>query len=161
MEMNEEFAKKLRASLEALDTRISALEHLVNDTIIGGLKQAAEEYDDDAKFSDFVDTYKDKYEQYQEPAAILFGEDYDLPSDLYDKLKGTEGYGTEGFDEAANVDAMLAEIQNKIDELQALKDKVEEKVEEEKPETEEKVEVEEEIPDEKQLAEEFKMYNHE
>ena len=160
--MDKEFATKLRASLEALDSRISTLEHLVNDTIIGGLKSAAEEYDDDVKYSEFCDKYKDKYESFIEPSVILYGEDYDLPSDMYDKMKETEGYGSEEFDEDGYVDGILLDIQSKIDALEALKNKVEDEAdeaeEEEGDEDEDDEDEEEDIPSDEDLAKEFDQY---
>ena len=163
--MDKEFATKLRASLEALDSRISTLEHLVNDTIIGGLKSAAEEYDDDVKYSEFCDKYKDKYESFIEPSVILYGEDYDLPSDMYDKMKETEGYGSEEFDEDGYVDGILLDIQSKIDALEALKNKVEdeaadatEAAEAEEGDEDENDDDDEEIPSDEDLAKEFDQY---
>lgn len=157
--MDKEFAMKLRASLEALDSRISGLEHLVNDVIIGGLKSAADEYDDDVKFSEFVDRNKSAYESYIEPSVILYGEDYDLPSELYENMKKAEGYGSEEFDEAGYVSNVLKEIQDKIDALEQLKEKVEDEAEkpseEVEPKEEVKVEEEEKIPSEEELSKDF------
>lgn len=160
--MDKEFAMKLRASLEALDSRISGLEHLVNDVIIGGLKSAADEYDDDVKFSEFVDRNKEAYEPFVEPSTIIYGEDFDLPSDMYEKMKSAEGYGTEEFDEAGFVSNILKDIQDKIDALEALKDKVEDKAEEqpaEEKKSEDKEEMKEpkepEIPSDEELSKDF------
>lgn len=165
--MDKEMAIKLRAALEAMDARIAALEHLVNDTIIGGLKSAAEEYEDDEKFSNFCDNYSEVYSPLEPAAAILYGEDYSLPDDLYEKVKKSEGYGSEGFDEAGTVKNLLSEIQSKIDALESLKDKVEEKAEDdvdEKVEDKKDEEVgsdeeEVEIPSEEDLAKEFDEYS--
>lgn len=165
--MDKEMAIKLRAALEAMDARIAALEHLVNDTIIGGLKSAAEEYEDDEKFSNFCDNYSEVYSPLEPAAAILYGEDYSLPDDLYEKVKKSEGYGSEGFDEAGTVNNLLSEIQSKIDALESLKDKVEEKAEDdvdEKVEDKKDEEVgsdeeEVEIPSEEDLAKEFDEYS--
>lgn len=165
--MDKEMAIKLRAALEAMDARIAALEHLVNDTIIGGLKSAAEEYEDDEKFSNFCDNYSEVYSPLEPAAAILYGEDYSLPDDLYEKVKKSEGYGSEGFDEAGTVNNLLSEIQSKIDALESLKDKVEEKAEDdvdEKVEDKKDDEVgsdeeEVEIPSEEDLAKEFDEYS--
>lgn len=165
--MDKEMAIKLRAALEAMDARIAALEHLVNDTIIGGLKSAAEEYEDDEKFSNFCDNYSEVYSPLEPAAAILYGEDYSLPDDLYEKVKKSEGYGSEGFDEAGTVNNLLSEIQSKIDALESLKDKVEEKTEDdvdEKVEDKKDEEVgsdeeEVEIPSEEDLAKEFDEYS--
>ena len=165
--MDKEMAIKLRAALEAMDARIAALEHLVNDTIIGGLKSAAEEYEDDEKFSNFCDNYSEVYSPLEPAAAILYGEDYSLPDDLYEKVKKSEGYGSEGFDEAGTVNNLLSEIQSKIDALESLKDKVkekaednvDEKVEDKKDEEVGSDEEEVEIPSEEDLAKEFDEYS--
>lgn len=115
--MNKEFLMKLKSTLEILDKRMTTLEHIVNDTIIDGMREAAEEYDDNEKYSMFVDTYKGDYEPYCESAKVLFGDDYDLSDALYETLKSEEGYGSEGFDEKSKVLGYLAEIQAKIDAL--------------------------------------------
>ena len=152
--MDKEMAIKLRAALEAMDARIATLEHLVNDTIIGGLKSAAEEYEDDEKFSNFCDSYSEVYSPLEPAAAILYGEDYSLPDDLYEKVKKSEGYGSEGFDEAGTVNSLLSEIQSKIDALEDLKDKVEDKKDEEVGSTEE-----EKVPSEEELSKVFDEYS--
>lgn len=150
--MDKEMAIKLRAALEAMDARIAALEHLVNDTIIGGLKSAAEEYEDDEKFSNFCDNYSEVYSPLEPAAAILYGEDYSLPDDLYEKVKKSEGYGSEGFDEAGTVNSLLSEIQSKIDALEDLKDKVEDKKDVGSEE-------EEKVPSEEELSKVFDEYS--
>lgn len=148
--MEKEFLQKLRASLEALDSRIAGLEHLVNDVIIGGLKSAADEYEDDVKFSEFCDRNKESYESYIEPSIILYGEDYDLPSELYEAAKSKSS--EEGYEEAAFVSSVLHDIQSKIDSLENLKEKVEEKAE---VENKEEVEKKDEIPSEEELSKDF------
>lgn len=115
--MDKTFLVNLRKTLEILDKRLGAVEHLVNNVIIDGMKQAAEEYDDNEKYSIFVDNYKSDYEPYCESAKVLFGDDYDLSDAIYESLKEEEGYGTEGFDEKAKVLSYLSEIQAKIDAL--------------------------------------------
>lgn len=140
--MDEEFKQKLRESLEAIDTRISALEHLVNDVIIGGLKDAADEYADDEAFSSFVDTYGDSYKDLEPYGKILNGDDFDMGSYLYENVKSKRD--TEGFDELSEVTKLLDELKATIDAIKAEKpkeekvveEKVEEKPEEEKPEEE-------------------------
>lgn len=144
--VNAEFAKKLKDAFEALDKRLTAVEHTVNETILGGLQAAADEYDEDCKFSDFVDTYSEKWKGVEGPLHVLYGEDYDVPSAMFEQVKTKEGYGTEGFDEGATLDGILEEIDAKIKGLQDLKDKVED--EKDKPD-------EEEIPSEEQLLEEL------
>lgn len=151
--MDEEFKQKLRESLEAIDTRISALEHLVNDVIIGGLKDAADEYADDEAYSSFVDTYGDSYKDLEPYGKILNGDDFDMGSYLYETVKSKRD--TEGFDELSEVTKLLDELKATIDAIKAEKGEekqVEEKVEEEKPEekAEEKANDDEEF-DEQEL----------
>ena len=158
-----DFKTQLKSSLEDLDKRIMQLEHLVNDVIIGSLESAANEYADNEAFDKFKVNYGESLKDLVEPYKKLFGEDYDLERSLYDDLKATEGYGTEGFDEAgcmaariedlkARIDAIKEDVKEAVEEVEekAPKDKVEVEVEE-KPEDENK---EEEISDE-QLKKEF------
>ena len=158
-----DFKTQLKSSLEDLDKRIMQLEHLVNDVIIGSLESAASEYADNEAFDKFKGNYGESLKDLVEPYKKLFGEDYDLERSLYDDLKATEGYGTEGFDEAgcmtariedlkARIDAIKEDVKEAVEEVEekAPKDKVEVEVEE-KPEDENK---EEEISDE-QLKKEF------
>lgn len=119
--MDEEFKQKLRESLEAIDQRISAVEHLVNDVIIGGLKDAADEYADDEAYSVFVDTYGDNWKEFEPSMKVLRGEDYDMGSDLYEKVKAKRD--TEGFDEANEVMSLLDEVKSKLEALKSLENK--------------------------------------
>ena len=155
--MNEEFLAKLKATLEDFDKRLRMVEHLTNDVIIGSLESAANEYADNEAFETFKGNYGEKLAGLVGPYKKLFGEDYDLERSLYDDLKATEGYGSEGFDEASCMEARIADLQSRIDALKAdveeKKEEIEEKTEE-KPEEEVEVSVEE-IPEE-QLAEELK-----
>lgn len=113
----EEFKMHLKESLEAMDQRISALEHLVNDVIIGGLKDAADEFADDEAYSIFVDNYGDKYKDLEPSMKILNGDDYDIGSDLYERVKSKRD--TEGFDELAEVESIINELQSKISAIKA------------------------------------------
>lgn len=146
--MDEEFKLKLRESLEALDKRISAVEHLVNDVIIGGLKDAADSYADDEAYSVFVDTYKPEYEGFSDAGKALYGEDYDFGSDLYERVKGFRD--TEGFDEAAKVRELLDEFKSIIDRVKQadsseVKPNEEEKITDEGEHNEEKPDSDKEI----------------
>jgi hypothetical protein len=113
----EEFKSHLKESLEAIDQRISALEHLVNDVIIGGLKDAADEFADDEAYSVFVDTYGDKYKDLEPSMKILNGDGYDMGSDLYERVKSKRD--TEGFDELTEVESILNELSSKISAIKA------------------------------------------
>ena len=160
-----DFKTQLKSSLEDLDKRIMQLEHLVNDVIIGSLESAANEYADNEAFDKFKGNYGESLKDLVEPYKKLFGEDYDLERSLYDDLKATEGYGTEGFDEAGCMTARIEDLKARIDAIKEDVKEVVEEVEEKAPEGKVEVEVEEnaedgdkeeeEISDE-QLQEEFK-----
>ena len=139
--MDEEFKLKLRESLEAMDKRISAVEHIVNDVIIGGLKDAADSYADDEAYSVFVDTYKPEYEGFSDAGKALYGDDYDISSDLYERVKGFRD--TEGFDEASKVRELLDEFKGMLDKIRAASEPKTEDATEDKT-VEEEVKVEEE-----------------
>ena len=130
-----DFKTQLKSSLEDLDKRIMQLEHLVNDVIIGSLESAANEYADNEAFDKFKGNYGESLKDLVGPYKKLFGEDYDLERSLYDDLNATEGYGTEGFDEAGCMTARIEDLKARID---AIKEDVEEVVEEVEGEAEEK-----------------------
>lgn len=139
-----DFKTQLKSSLEDLDKRIMQLEHLVNDVIIGSLESAANEYADNEAFDKFKGNYGESLKDLVEPYKKLFGEDYDLERSLYDDLKATEGYGTEGFDEAGCMTARIEDLKARIDAIKEDVEEVVEKVEEKAPEGEAEVEVKEE-----------------
>lgn len=153
--MNNEFISKLKETLEDFDKRIRMLEHLTNDVIIGSLENAANEYADNEAFDNFKSNYSDSLKDLVEPYKKLFGEDYDLERSLYDDLKATEGYGSEEFDEAACMEARIADLKSRID---AIREDVAEVVEdiEEKKDNEDEVIVEEKEISDEQLAKELK-----
>lgn len=141
----EDFKIALKNSLEDLDKRLRMVEHLVNEVIIGSLESAATEYADAEAFDGFKTNYSEKLAHLVGPYKKLFGEDYDLERSLYDELKETEGYGTEGFDEASIMEARIADLAARI---AAVKEDVEE--------VKDVVAEDNEIISEDQLAEEFK-----
>lgn len=133
--MDEKFITSLKATLTALieenkvlKTRLEALEHSVNDVIIGGLKDAANEYEDNEKYSQFVDDFSTVYGPYEEISKILNGDDYDISEALYEGSKGVE-------DVAGFINCEIAKYQAKADALRALKNgtAVEESIPTEEP----------------------------
>lgn len=155
-----DFKTQLKQSLEALDKRVMHLEHLTNDVIIDSLESAAAEYADNEAFDKFKGNYGESLKDLVGPYKKLFGEDYDLERSLYDDLKATEGYGTEGFDEAGCMTARIEDLKARID---AIKEDVEEVAEKVEGEAENKapedgkveVEVEEKTEDEDKDEEEI------
>ena len=153
-----DFKTQLKSSLEDLDKRIMQLEHLVTDVLIGSLESAANEYADNEAFDKFKGNYGESLKDLVEPYKKLFGEDYDLERSLYDDLKATEGYGTEGFDEAGCMKARIEDLKARIDAIKEGVEEVAEKVEEKAPEAKVEVKEEEEKPEEisdEQLKKEF------
>ena len=114
------FMEKLKATLDAiitqnkaLESRLAAIEHSVNDVIIGGLVDAANEYEDNENFSIFTDTYGAQLTPYAEHCKVLNGEDYDIIEEMYEGSKGKE-------DVAAYVAEEIAKIEAKLNALKGL-----------------------------------------
>lgn len=114
------FMEKLKATLDAiinqnkaLESRLAAIEHSVNDVIIGGLVDAANEYEDNENFSIFTDTYGAQLTPYAEHCKILNGEDYDIIEEMYEGSKGKE-------DVAAYVAEEIAKLEAKLNALKGL-----------------------------------------
>lgn len=153
--MDQEFKLKLKDTLVALESRLAALEHSVNNVILQGLRDAADEYADEENYNAFTETYGDSIGKYSDSMKVLCGDDFDLCKELYSALKEADGYGTEGFDEKALMDSKLKDIEEK---LSKLKGPVEEKKEEQKEDSEEK---EDEEPSEEEIARIYKEYKGE
>ena len=132
--MDEEFKLKLKDTLVALETRLTALEHSVNDVIINGLQEAANSYADEENYNRFSSEYGESIGKYADSMKVLCGDDFDLCKELYNALKEAEGYGTDGFDEKALMEGKLKDI---ADKLSKLKEPVEEAKEEVKEEVKE------------------------
>lgn len=139
--MNNEFLDKLRGTLEDFDKRLRMLEHTCNDVIIGSLESAANEYADNEAFDKFKGAYGAEIEPMVGPYKALFGEDYDLERSLYDDLKGTEGYGSEGFDEAGVMKSRIEDLKARLDAVRAEEKEIKEEIKAE--ENNEPAEVEE------------------
>lgn len=136
--MDQEFKLKLKDTLVALESRLSALEHSVNNVILQGLRDAAAEYVDEENYNAFAATYGDSIGKYSDSMKVLCGDDFDLCKELYSALKEAEGYGTEGFDEKALVDSKLKDIEAKLSKLkEPVEVEVEDKSEEDEPSEEE------------------------
>ena len=142
--------QKLYVLLKQMEARINALEHSVNDTLIGGLREAANQYADDAAYGIFCDKYGTAIDTVSPDLAIINGEDFDARRSLYDKIKGMDGYGTDDFDEEAVVMATIEELKNKLNAIRGVKN--EEPVKDEIVAETESVE----LPNEEQLMAELK-----
>lgn len=154
--MDQEFKLKLKDTLVALESRLAALEHSVNNVILQGLRDAADEYADEENYNTFTATYGDSIGKYSDSMKVLCGDDFDLCKELYSALKEADGYGTEGFDEKALMDSKLKDIEEKLTKLKGPVE-VEEKKEEEKKEDSE----EDEEPSEEEIARIYKEYKGE
>lgn len=151
--MDQEFKLKLKDTLVALESRLAALEHSVNNVILQGLRDAADEYADEENYNAFTATYGDSIGKYSDSMKVLCGDDFDLCKELYSALKEAEGYGTEGFDEKALVDSKLKDIEDKLSKLK------EPAVETKKEDSGDKSEEDE--PSEEEIARIYKEYKGE
>lgn len=115
---------KLYTLLKQFEARLNALEDSVNNTLIGGLKEAANAYVDNENYGIFGDKYGAAIDEVAPDLAIINGEDFDARRSLYDKIKGMDGYGSEGFDEEAVVMATIDELKNKLKAIRGVKNEV-------------------------------------
>ena len=142
--------QKLYVLLKQMEARINALEDSVNNTLIGGLKEAANQYIDNEAYGIFCDKYGTAIDTVSPDLTIINGEDFDARRSLYDKIKGMEGYGTDDFDEEAVVMATIDELKNKLAAIRGVKN--EEPVKDVEVAETESVE----LPNEEQLMAELK-----
>lgn len=156
--MDEEFKLKLKDTLVALETRLTALEHSVNDVIINGLQEAANSYADEENYNRFSSEYGESIGKYADSMKVLCGDDFDLCKELYNALKEAEGYGTDGFDEKGLMEGKLKDIEDK---LSKLKEPVEEAKEEVKEEVKEDGDGEDDEPSEEEIERIYKEYKGE
>lgn len=141
---------KLYVLLKQFEARLNALEDSVNNTLIGGLKEAANAYIDGENFNAFGEKYGAAIDEVAPDLAIINGEGFDARRSLYDKIKGMDGYGTDDFDEEEVVKATIDELKNKLNAIRGVKN--EEPVKEETLADNESVE----LPNEEQLMAELK-----
>ena len=142
--------QKLYVLLKQMVARINALEDSVNNTLLGGLREAANQYIDNEQYGIFSEKYGAAIDEVAPDLAIINGEDFDARRSLYDKIKGMEGYGTDDFDEEEVVKATIDELKNKLNAIRGVKN--EEPVKEETLADDESVE----LPNEEQLMAELK-----
>ena len=142
--------QKLYVLLKQMEARINALEDSVNNTLLGGLREAANQYIDNEQYGIFSEKYGPMIDTVSPDLAIINGEDFDARRSLYDKIKGMEGYGTDDFDEEAVVMATIDELKNKLAAIRGVKN--EEPVKDVEVAETESVE----LPNEEQLMAELK-----
>ena len=120
--MNEQFLAELKEILFALDGRVAALEHTLNDVIIQSWKEAAEEEAQAEKERVEAEQRKMALEQFTAsypevaelaaPLKTLYGDEYDVYDDLYSTMQNH--VNDEGFDEAAYVNGQLADVKGRL-----------------------------------------------
>lgn len=142
--------QKLYTLLKQFESRINALEDSVNNTLLGGLREAANQYIDNENYGIFSEKYGPMIDTVSPDLAIINGEDFDARRSLYDKIKGMDGYGSDDFDEESVVKATIDELKNKLNAIRGVKNEVPVK-EETLAETESV-----ELPNEEQLMAELK-----
>ena len=150
------FMEKLKATLDAiitqnkaLESRLAAIEHSVNDVIIGGLVDAANEYEDNENFSIFSDTYGAQLTPYAEHCKILNGEDYDIIEEMYEGSKDKEDVAAYVAEEIAKIEAKLNALKGlttepEVEVVVAEEHSTDENTVDEKPVDEDEEEVDEE-----------------
>ena len=156
--MDEEFKLKLKDTLVALETRLTALEHSVNDVIINGLQEAANSYADEENYNRFSSEYGESVGKYADSMKVLCGDDFDLCKELYNALKEAEGYGTDGFDEKGLMESKLKDIEDKLSKLKTPEEVKEEVKEEAKKED---GDGEDDEPSEEEIERIYKEYKGE
>ena len=115
---------KLYTLLKQFESRINALEDSVNNTLLGGLREAANQYIDNEQYGIFSEKYGPMIDTVSPDLAIINGEDFDARRSLYDKIKGMEGYGSDDFDEEAVVQATIDELKTKLNAIRGVKNEV-------------------------------------
>ena len=110
--MDKQFLMQLKETLVNLDSRLQKMEHIVNEVLIDGMKEAADTVAENEKYSAFVDSFGPTIEPFKDKVVVLYGDELEPNNVLYEAMKKIDGYGSEGFDEANAVNEML----NAIDE---------------------------------------------
>ena len=141
--------QKLYVLLKQFEARLNALEDSVNNTLIGGLKEACNKYIDDENYGAFGEKYGAMIDEVSPDLAIINGEDFDARRSLYDKIKEMDGYGSDDFDEEEIVKSTIEELKNKLAAIRGVKNEAPVK---EETLAEESVE----MPSEEQLMAELK-----
>lgn len=139
---------------KALESRLAALEHTVNDVVVKSLVEANAQYEYDTGLEAFRSAHPELADLDPKLKA-LYGDEYDTAKAFYDNRP--ESY-EEGMDESGWVASMLEEINGKLSALMGLQAPAEEaSVAEDSPaEGEAVVEEEVTVPDEEQLKAELK-----
>ena len=140
---------------KALESRLAALEHTVNDVVVKSLIEANDQYEYDTGLEAFRSAHPELADLDPKLKA-LYGDEYDTAKAFYDNRP--ESY-EEGMDENGWVASMLEEINGKLSALMGLQTPAAEEapVAEGSPaEGEAVVEEEVTVPDEEQLKAELK-----
>ena len=139
---------------KALESRLAALEHTVNDVVVKSLVEANAQYEYDTGLEAFRSAHPELADLDPKLKA-LYGDEYDTAKAFYDNRP--ESY-EEGMDENGWVASMLEEINGKLSALMGLQAPAEEApvVEDSPAEGETVVEEEIAVPDEEQLKAELK-----
>jgi hypothetical protein len=108
---------QLKDILTALNDRVTNLEHDVNDTLIGGLKKASDEYKDAEDYKTFSGKYGNSISEVEPFLKCINGDDYDSVKGFFNAIKTVDGYGKEGFDSDALMAAKIEELKEKMKRL--------------------------------------------
>lgn len=136
---------------KALESRLAALEHTVNDVVVKSLVEANDQYEYDTGLEAFRSAHPELAD-IDPKLKALYGDEYDTAKAFYDNRP--ESY-EEGMDENGWVASMLEEINGKLSALMGLQTPAEE-AEGSPADGETVVEEEVAVPDEEQLKAELK-----
>jgi len=117
--MERELLEKILLLLESLKGKIDALEakYAEADGRIQGVSDALDSLVNEADYLDFNDAYGGKFDAILGDLRKLCGEEYNPVKTAFAEVKGLRG--TEGFEEGAYVDKMLADTAAKLNALKA------------------------------------------
>ena len=136
---------------KALESRLAALEHTVNDVVVKSLVEANDQYEYDTGLEAFRSAHPELAD-IDPKLKALYGDEYDTAKAFYDNRP--ESY-EEGMDENGWVASMLEEINGKLSALMGLQTPAE-GAEGSPADGETVVEEEVAVPDEEQLKAELK-----
>lgn len=113
LQKNEELERRLGEA----DQKISEVESLIFDEIIGPAQEAMSSYDKDKRFEDFNSKYGERLGKYQSSFAPMEGEDFDITRQAFDSYEDIPE------DQRPDLDAYVDEVANvaeqKLQEIKA------------------------------------------
>lgn len=101
--------------LDSLNTRVDGLENILYNEILMPVKQRYEELDYNDRLNTFSETYKDKFEPYNEATKVVEGNDFDLTKKAFDDYEASD----KAIPEAEYVDAVVESVSSQLEQIKA------------------------------------------